>query len=90
MALHTQALGDGDKVTLVRLSNGESVIFGRVIGHSSADRILVHISGAPVDHLIDYSEEGVRWIRGHAPNGTHAVEALLAAYKLSKMISEPA
>jgi len=84
MALHERAIEAGEKVTLARLS-GYGVISGRVVRHTTDGAILVRCPGASLDYYVEYADEGVDWIRGWARDGTPAAEALLGAFKLSRM-----
>lgn len=85
MALHEQSVEEGVEVTLVRLE-GDGLIRGYTVGHDVDGRILVHCGPAVINLRLSYSQEGVRWIRRHARDGTPAAEALLAAFKLSRML----
>lgn len=85
MALHERSLKEGDKVTLARMGSA-NVIRGFVEGHDADGRPIVSCSPTTINFRIVYSDEGIRWIRGHVRDGTRDAEALLAAHKISRMV----
>lgn len=84
MALHERSVKRGDEITFIR-RDADNTLRGLVVGHARNGDIEVTV-GRKFLHLVSYSEEGVRWIRGHHREGTRAVEALLAADKLARMV----